>query len=232
MIKLVNITKTITQGASQTSSILSSIDFELSRGDFISIMGPSGSGKSSLLNIIGLLDEPTSGEYYFDNLDVYNLTDRQLAGFRSDRIGFIFQSFMLIPRLSVAENIEIPLIYRDLNGRTRREKVLEAIERVGLEKKYKNNAVDLSGGEKQRVAIARALVNHPDLLLADEPTGNLDQQSKEDILGIFQQLHQEGSTIIIVTHDEEVAQVTQQKYKLRAGKWEDSASVGLAGVQI
>ncbi|WP_134703803.1 ABC transporter ATP-binding protein [Ammoniphilus sp. YIM 78166] len=218
MIRLSGITKEVTQGGTPVS-ILQSIDLHIAAGEFISIMGPSGSGKSTLLNILGLLDEPSSGEYSFEGSQVNNLSSNKQAMFRNDRIGFVFQSFMLIPRMSVKENVILPLLYTNVSRRERNNRMEEALKQVGMLEKAKEPIINLSGGQKQKVAIARAIVTDPDLILADEPTGNLDQKSKEDVLQIFKSLHQRGKTVVLVTHDLEVAQVAQRVMTMRNGQW-------------
>jgi putative ABC transport system ATP-binding protein len=218
MIQLKNIHKQVQQAGVKTS-ILESIDLHISSGDFLSIMGPSGSGKSSLLNILGLLDVASSGDYFFNGENVRKLGSSQLSAFRNKKVGFVFQSFMLIPRLSVRENVEVPLLYSDVTQKQKAQRMEQALEQVGMLHKAKEPIYKLSGGQKQKVAIARAIINQPDLLLADEPTGNLDQVSKEEILQIFQQLNGTGKTIVLVTHDIEVANVAQRILVMKNGRW-------------
>jgi putative ABC transport system ATP-binding protein len=212
--------------------ILRTIDLSICPGEFVSIMGPSGSGKSTLMNILGLLDEPTSGEYCFEGTNVRKLSGRSLAEFRNGRIGIVFQSYMLIPRLSVKDNVEVPLLYTDCKPKERKRRIETALEQVGLLHKAKEPIIHLSGGQKQKVAIARSIINEPDLLLADEPSGNLDADSKEDILRIFRSLNQQGKTIVLVTHDREVAQVGRRILTLRNGQWSETpplVNVGVTG---
>lgn len=218
MIELKNISKVVLE-AGRKVTILHSIDLSVSTGEFVSIMGPSGSGKSTVMNILGLLDEPTSGEYWFEGTNVRKLSGRSLAEFRNGRIGIVFQSFMLIPRLSVKDNVEVPLLYTNCQPKERKRRIEMALEQVGLVHKAKEPIIHLSGGQKQKVAIARSIINQPDLLLADEPSGNLDADSKADILQIFESLNQQGKTIVLVTHDREVAQVGRRILTLKNGHW-------------
>lgn len=231
MIQLSSITKVISQGGTFTS-ILQAIDLDIASGEFISIMGPSGSGKSTLLNILGLLDEPSSGDYVFEGANVNKLSSHKQAIFRNNRIGFVFQSFMLIPRLSVKENVILPLLYTHVSRRERNRRMEEALDQVGILEKVNQPIVNLSGGQKQKVAIARAIVTDPDLILADEPTGNLDQKSKEDVLHIFKDLNQRGKTIVLVTHDQEVAEVAQRVLTMRNGQWQQPIGKQKAGSWI
>lgn len=220
MISLRNISKEVLE-AGEYVPILKGIDLDIQAGEFISIMGPSGSGKSTLMNILGLLDESTDGEYVFEGQKVEKMGKGFMATFRNRKIGFVFQSFMLIPRMSVKENVEVPLIYANVALKERRRRIHEALEKVGMLNKASEPVVNLSGGQKQKVAIARAIINQPDLLLADEPTGNLDQHSKEEILQIFQELNRQGKTIVLVTHDEEVANIADRRLMMKNGVWAD-----------
>ena len=189
----------------------------ITEGEFVSIVGPSGSGKSTLMNIIGCLDLADSGEYMLDGQPITRYTERELARIRNRKIGFIFQSFNLLPRLSAEENIELPLIYQRLGGAERRERVNEALERVGLTDRRRHKPTELSGGQQQRVAVARALATRPAILLADEPTGNLDSQTGKDILRLFHELHESGNTIVLITHDEEISLQAERRIGIHDG---------------
>ena len=188
------------------------------QGEFVSIIGPSGSGKSTLMNIIGCLDTADAGIYTLDGIPIEDYTENELAMIRNHKIGFVFQSFNLIPKLTAEENVELPLIYQGVKRAERKERVAEAIRRVNLEKRAKHLPTELSGGQQQRVAIARALVTKPALILADEPTGNLDSKTSEEIMDIFHELHRQGNTIVLITHDDEVARQAQRSIHIRDGK--------------
>ncbi|NOU95120.1 ATP-binding cassette domain-containing protein [Paenibacillus sp. LMG 31456] len=218
MIELKNISKEVLE-AGVKIPILRNIDLTILKGEFVSVMGPSGSGKSSLMNILGSLDLPTSGDYLFEGTNIQRLSGKQLADFRNQRLGFVFQSFMLIPRLSVKDNVEVPLLYSTYNKKERTRRIKEALEQVGMIHKAKEPIINLSGGQKQKIAIARAIINDPDLLLIDEPSGNLDADSKGEILDIFKSLNAKGKTIVLVTHDPEVAQVGKRILILKNGSW-------------
>lgn len=189
---------------------LNDINLSVKEGEFLSIMGTSGSGKSTMLNILGCLDSPTSGSYYLDGEDVAKFKDEKLAEIRNKKIGFVFQSFNLLPKLSSLENVELPMVYAGVPKKIRHEKAMIALGKVGLEKRVKHKPNELSGGQRQRVAIARALVNEPTILMADEPTGNLDSRSTVEIMEIFQGLNDDGTTIVMVTHEPDVAQYTKR----------------------
>ncbi|TVY10360.1 ABC transporter ATP-binding protein [Paenibacillus cremeus] len=231
MIELRNLSKVV-QEAGRELPVLRSVDLSIQAGDFVSIMGPSGSGKSTLMNILGLLDEPTSGEYWFEGTNVRKLSGSKQAAFRNERIGFVFQAFMLIPRLSVKDNVEVPLLYTYCPRKERKRRIETALEQVGLLHKLNEPVVHLSGGQKQKVAIARSIINDPDLLLADEPSGNLDAESKEDILRIFTSLNRMGKTIVLVSHDREVAEIGKRILTLRNGEWTETSDPAPMGVAL
>jgi putative ABC transport system ATP-binding protein len=196
---------------------LAGVSLRIERGESVAVIGPSGSGKSSLMNILGGLDRPTSGRYLFEDEDVSRFDDNQLASFRNRRIGFVFQSFQLLPRLSALENVELPMVYAGIPRDERRDRAEVLLERVGLGNRMGHRPTQMSGGQQQRVAIARSLANQPDLLLADEPTGALDSQTGQDVLTLFKSLNAEGLTLVIVTHDLEVAAETRRRVSFRDG---------------
>ena len=204
LIELDHIVKTYDLGLSKVPA-LRDVHVSIERGEFVAIVGQSGSGKSTLMNIVGCLDVPTAGRYRLSGRDVSSLSDDELADVRNLEIGFVFQSFQLLPRASALENVELPLIYRGVAKSERRERAIEALKLVGLEDRMKHKPAELSGGQRQRVAIARALVTQPSLLLADEPTGNLDSRTGEEIVALFLDLHRRGNTIILVTHEPKLA---------------------------
>ncbi len=216
IIYMQGITKTYHLGKIQVRA-LRAVDLTVKQGEFVTVMGPSGSGKSTLMNIISCLDTPTSGKYLLEDTDVSRLNDNQLAAIRNKKIGFVFQTFNLLSRSNVYGNVELPLIY-SANAANRHSKVLDSIEAVGLSKWIKHKPNELSGGQKQRVAIARALTNDPAIILADEPTGNLDSVTGEEIMAIFQDLNRMGKTILLVTHEMDIALHTQRIVYLRDGK--------------
>ena len=219
MLELENITKVYKAGETEVPA-LRGISCRIESGEMVSIIGPSGSGKSTLMNIIGCLDKPTSGQYRLDGTEVSELNDNQLAEIRNKKIGFVFQSFHLLPRTTALANVELPLIYGGASNR--RQRALQVLESVGLAHRVTHRPSELAGGEQQRVAIARALVNNPSLILADEPTGNLDTQTSQEIMLIFKQLHEQGMTIVLVTHEPDIAAYTQRTIKLRDGQIEGS----------
>jgi putative ABC transport system ATP-binding protein len=210
----------------QVIRALDGVDLTIERGEFVAIMGPSGSGKSTMMNMIGCLDVPTSGRYVLDGYDVSALSEDQLAELRNQKIGFVFQNFNLLPRMTALENVELPMLYAGVPPRERRDRAMEALERVGLKDRMHNRPNELSGGQQQRVSIARALVNHPVLLLADEPTGALDSRTTEDILGLFAELHEQGNTIVLVTHEPDVGQRAKRIVRFRDGRVEADEWVG------
>ncbi len=215
MIKLENITKIYRMGKVEVPA-LRGVNLNIQQGEMMAIIGASGSGKSTLMNIIGFLDKPTLGIYIFDGADVSQLNDNQLAEMRNKKIGFVFQEYNLLSRASALSNVELPLVYS--GSRQKRKRAMEALERVGLAARAKHKPTELSGGEQQRVAIARALVNNPDLILADEPTGNLDSVSTDQIISIFRDLNEEGITVVLVTHEMDIAEQTQRIIRLYDGK--------------
>ena len=204
----------------ETVRALRGIDLQIERGEYVAITGPSGSGKTTLMNLIGCLDSPTHGRYLLDGEEVSELDDDALADIRNRKIGFVFQSFNLLPRATAQENVALPMAYAGATRRERREAAAEALERVQLSDRRDHRPDQLSGGQRQRVAIARALVNHPAILLADEPTGNLDQQTGADIIRLFEQLNAEGMTVVLVTHDPEVARRTRRRVRIVDGRIE------------
>jgi putative ABC transport system ATP-binding protein len=216
MINMQKIRKVYSTGKVDVEA-LRGIDLEIDENEFVSIMGPSGSGKSTLMNLMGCLDTPTSGEYFLERKKVGNLGPNQLAEIRNQKIGFVFQNFNLLPYATAFENVEVPLIFAGIPSRKARKRVEELLEKVGLKDRASHKPTELSGGEMQRVAIARALANEPRLILADEPTGNLDSISGKEIVDLFEQLWKQGHTIIVITHDNEISNRTQRIIKLKDG---------------
>lgn len=212
---------------------LDHVSFEIQRGEMVAIMGPSGSGKSTMMNIIGLLDVPTSGRYWLDGQDVSNLDRKQQAHVRNDKLGFVFQNFNLLPRLSALKNVELPLVYGRISAAERTERARAALTAVGLESKLNNRPNELSGGQKQRVAIARALVGNPSMLLADEPTGALDTRTSSEVLELFRELnHEQGITLVVITHDAEVGRQMDRVIGLRDGQLADNILESYYGVAL
>ena len=216
MIELNGITKIYTLGKTEVHA-LRGIDIMIRHHEFVSVMGPSGSGKSTMMNIIGCLDKATSGTYVLDEVDVSGMLDNELAEIRNKKIGFVFQTFNLLPRMTSLRNVELPLIYSGVSRRERRQRAMSALEMVGLEDRSHHRPSELSGGQRQRVAIARALVNDPSIIFADEPTGNLDSKTGREIMEIFSRLHDDGATILLVTHEREIALFAERIIYLKDG---------------
>ncbi len=217
VISLTDIWKTYRTGAVEFTA-LKGINLDIKKGSFSSIVGPSGSGKSTLMNIIGLLDTKDKGIYELNNINIDTLNDEALAILRNQEIGFIFQSFNLLPKLNIVENVELPLIYARVPFRKRRSLAVEALKKVGLEKWIKHKPTEISGGQKQRVAIARAIVTNPAILIADEPTGNLDSKSSDEIMEIIKTLNKSGTTVLLITHEKEIAEMANSRITIRDGK--------------
>lgn len=219
VIDIQNITKFYEMG-DVVIKALNGVNMYIERNEFVALMGPSGSGKSTLMNILGCLDTPTSGIYILNGSLVSDMTDSELAEVRNKEIGFVFQTFNLLPRLSAWENVALPMVYAGMSRKNRYNRAMEVLESVGLADRSDHKPNELSGGQRQRVAIARALVNHPSIILADEPTGNLDSKTSDEILRIFHQIHENGNTVIMVTHEEDVAQHARRVIRMRDGKIE------------
>ena len=217
IIQIENLFKVYRNGSLEVTA-LRDVSFSVEVREFVAIMGQSGSGKSTLMNILGCLDSLTAGKYHLDGEDVSTITGKNLAAIRNRKIGFVFQSYNLLPRLTALQNVELPMIYAGARSKKRRQAALDALERVGLMERVHHKPSELSGGQKQRVAIARALVNEPAILLADEPTGNLDSRSGEEIMGIFQRLNREGVTIVMVTHEPDIAEHTNRIVAFKDGQ--------------
>ncbi len=224
VIRTFDLWKTYIMGDQEINAV-SGVDIVINRGEYVAIMGPSGSGKSTLMNLIGCLDTPTKGLYYINGRLVSDMTDDELARIRNKEIGFVFQTFNLLPRATALHNVELPLIYAGLSAATRAEMAKQSLRHVDLEPRMYHKPNELSGGQRQRVAIARALVNNPSILLADEPTGNLDSATGNEIMGLFERLHQQGNTIILVTHEHDIAMHAHRVVHIRDGKVEKDEKI-------
>ena len=224
VIRIEGVTKLYRMGT-ETIHALRGVNLEIRRNEYLAIMGPSGSGKSTLMNMLGCLDTPSAGRYDFNGKDVARMVDDELAEIRNREIGFVFQTFNLLPRSNALHNVELPLIYAGLRPAARRERALVALRNVGLGDRIHHKPNEMSGGQRQRVAIARALVNHPSILLADEPTGNLDSRTGEEIMALFEDLYEQGHTIIVVTHEEDIARHARRVVRLRDGLIESDGPV-------
>ena len=229
LVELRNVSKIYRLGEEEIRA-LDDVSLDIGEGEFISIIGPSGSGKSTLMHILGCLDSPTQGTIQLDGLKIENASPRQLASIRNRKIGFVFQFFNLLPKLNVVQNVELPMIYSGISGKERRKRALAALEAVDLANRAKHRPSQLSGGQQQRAAIARALVNSPRIIFADEPTGNLDSHTGDAILSLFRKLSQEGRTIVLVTHDPEIAAVTPRRIEIRDGRIASKVDLTLAGL--
>ncbi|HEU5072469.1 MAG TPA: ABC transporter ATP-binding protein [Verrucomicrobiae bacterium] len=229
LIELRNVSKIYVLGGEEIRA-LDGVTMDIDGGEFASIIGPSGSGKSTLMHIIGCLDSPTHGTLKLDGTEIQAATAKELARIRNQKIGFVFQFFNLLPKLNVLQNIELPMVYSGLSTAERRERAMNALALVGLENRAKHRPMQISGGQQQRVAIARALVNNPRIIFADEPTGNLDTHTGEAILELFRKLSQEGRTIVLVTHDPEIAALTPRRIEIRDGKIAPQVNARLAGL--
>lgn len=218
LIKLSKVNKVFQLDEELSFQALKDIDLEINKGEFVAIVGPSGSGKSTLMNILGLLDHPTSGSYHLDGMDVSHLKDDHLAKLRNQKIGFVFQSFNLLSRTSAVENVALPLIYSGASASERTKRARKALDEVGLSDKYNSRPSQLSGGQQQRVAIARALVTNPDIIFADEPTGNLDSRSGAEAMDLLKKLHKEGRTIVLITHDSVTAKHAHKIIRVKDGE--------------
>ncbi|MBM3773555.1 MAG: ABC transporter ATP-binding protein [Acidobacteria bacterium] len=224
VIRTYDLWKTYIMGDQEIHAV-SGIDLEIRRGEYVAIMGPSGSGKSTLMNLIGCLDSPSRGQYYINGRQVSEMNDDELARIRNKEIGFVFQTFNLLPRATSLHNVELPLIYAGIPADLRQEKARQALRQVDLEQRMSHRPTELSGGQRQRVAIARALVNNPSILLADEPTGNLDSATGNEIMGLFERLHQQGNTIVLVTHEHNIAMHAHRVIHVRDGKVEKDEKI-------
>ncbi len=229
LVELRNVSKIYHLGGEEIRA-LDDVSLDIDAGEFISIIGPSGSGKSTLMHILGCLDSPTKGTIQLDGVMIQDASSRQLAAMRNRKIGFVFQFFNLLPKLNVLQNVELPMIYSGVSSRERRQRAMAALEAVDMANRAKHRPSQLSGGQQQRAAIARALVNSPRIVFADEPTGNLDSHTGDAILKLFQRLSTEGRTIVLVTHDPEIAAVTPRRIEIRDGKIAEKIDLTLAGI--
>ncbi len=223
LISIKNLTKTYVLGE-QIVNALKGVSLDISKGEYLALMGPSGSGKSTLMNIMGCLDSPSQGEYWLNQKEVSKMSDSELSNVRNEEIGFVFQTFNLLNRMTALENVALPLVYSGISRKNREERAALVLERVGLQDRMQHKPNELSGGQRQRVAVARALVNNPNLLLADEPTGNLDTKTSHEIMALFEEIHNQGNTIVLVTHEEDIAQHAKAIVRLRDGMVEKSES--------
>lgn len=232
VISIKNLRKTFLLGT-QFIEALKDVSLTIYKNEYVALMGPSGSGKSTLMNILGCLDTPTSGSYRLNNTEVAKMTDDELAFVRNKEIGFVFQTFNLLPRLTSLENVALPLVYAGMGAKERKERAEFVMEQVGLKERMNHKPMELSGGQRQRVAIARALVNSPSIILADEPTGNLDTKTSYEIMGLFQDIHSKGNTVILVTHEDDIAKHARRIMGLRDGLIEyDKANEPIRGVAV
>ena len=218
LIELKDVYKIYGEGLESEVRALDGVSLTIDRGEFVAIVGQSGSGKSTMMNVLGCLDIPTRGDYHLNGVDVRELTDKELSAIRNKEIGFIFQQYNLIQNLTVLENVELPLIYQGIHPDDRRDMALDALERVGLAGRIKHRPTEMSGGQQQRVAIARAIATHPPIIMADEPTGALDSKTGLEVLGFLRQLHKEGTTVILITHDNSIAATARRVVRLTDGK--------------
>lgn len=225
VIELKDIVKLYDMGGAEEVHALQGVTMSIAKNEYVAIMGPSGSGKSTLMNIIGCLDTPTSGIYQFNGVNVSEMDDNDLAKVRNKEIGFVFQTFNLLPRSDALHNVELPLIYGGVSSADRKQRALETLQHVGLGDRVHHKPNELSGGQRQRVAVARALVTRPSIILADEPTGNLDSKTGEEIMALFEELHHQGNTIILVTHEADIAEHAHRVVRLRDGKIESDEPV-------
>jgi putative ABC transport system ATP-binding protein len=231
LLELRNIARRYLVGT-ETINALRNVDLKIDKGEYVALMGPSGSGKSTLMNIVGCLDTPTQGQYFLNGKEVSSMTDNELAMIRNKEIGFVFQTFNLVPRSNALDNVALPLVYAGIRKEERIDRAKDSLTKVGLENRMTHKPNELSGGQKQRVAIARALINNPSIILADEPTGNLDSKTSEEIMRLFDEIHKSGNTIIVVTHEEEIAQHALRIVRIKDGMIESDQLNPKREVQI